>query len=555
VLDDWEVENIFDAEYREGTPIGKKRAKEIRREHEGYWSTGTWDSPNYVKPDPPITEAERLSFQNFCPATTQVYACVLPGEIIRRCVEQIEAGLLDPAGLLDMRELIVDEYQDLNPMDLQFVESLAEGNVRLFVAGDDDQSIYAFRYASPAGIQKFIEHFPGAGDHLLTGCFRCATAIVRAADDLILHASTEDRIPKDLHSLWATAHPAVEGVAHRWRLSTDAAEASAIAESCAKLIEDGLPASDIMLLISDRRILPALKKALQRADVSFQPPKEESWVDKEAGRYMLGLLRVVCSPNDHVAHRLVLGCRHGVGITTCKQIARRVMANNLVFRDLFYEPLTGGNFTGRSLTALERAREALGVIRGWSGDDLLGPRREDLAHLLVEGHPGEELAGWDALTGALPDGTSLRELRDYVWAENSDQRNIQLTSVHERLGLDPPAAQPETGVRVLTMHGAKGLQAKVVFIPGLEEGVLPSAHKVQRPGLVLEGARLLYMSLTRARAAVVMTLAGRRTLVGKSATSQPSRYCSHLGGRFTYRKSGLTGEEARAISQAVQDMG
>ena len=189
VLHDWEVENLFDAEFRWRTHFGKKRAGEIRKEHEAFGSTGEWDAASYIQPDPPISAGERASFAAFYGPTTQTYACVLPGQIVRACVTQIEAGLLSPAELMDMRELIVDEYQDLNPMDLRFVDALAADGARLFVAGDDDQSIYSFRFASPAGIQDFIERHAGAGDHVLTGCFRSATNVVAAGNDLIAHFS------------------------------------------------------------------------------------------------------------------------------------------------------------------------------------------------------------------------------------------------------------------------------------------------------------------------------------------------------------------------------
>ncbi len=145
VLDTWELENIFEAEFGQAYGIRGSRCEEIRREHEAFWSTGQWGPPNYIPPNPPISAGERSQFQAFHPPRTQTYSCVLPGEIVRQCVSHMRAGTLDPVSLLNLAHLIVDEYQDLNPMDLDVVDLMAARGVIPFVAGDDDQSIYSFR--------------------------------------------------------------------------------------------------------------------------------------------------------------------------------------------------------------------------------------------------------------------------------------------------------------------------------------------------------------------------------------------------------------------------
>src|ERR1035441_9277076 len=117
VLDNWELENIFDAEFGATANIGKRRREDIRREHEAFWNTGVWNPANYIPANPPITQVERNSFNWFHGPRTQTYSCVLPGEIVRQCVEQVEANTFDPVQLLGLSHLIVDEYQDLNPVD------------------------------------------------------------------------------------------------------------------------------------------------------------------------------------------------------------------------------------------------------------------------------------------------------------------------------------------------------------------------------------------------------------------------------------------------------
>lgn len=98
-----------------------------------------------MQPDEPISKAERTQFVAFHSQTTQVYSCVLPGEIVRKYVDAADSGSISLEHLLGLEDLIVDEYQDLNPADLRFVDQLASAGVTLLAAGDDDQSIYSFR--------------------------------------------------------------------------------------------------------------------------------------------------------------------------------------------------------------------------------------------------------------------------------------------------------------------------------------------------------------------------------------------------------------------------
>ncbi len=93
VLDNWELEEIFDAEFGVASNIKSKvRREQIRYYHEAHWSTGVFNPPNYLPPDPPITVHESNEFLTFQPLRTQLYSCVLPGEVIRQCVQEIQAG-------------------------------------------------------------------------------------------------------------------------------------------------------------------------------------------------------------------------------------------------------------------------------------------------------------------------------------------------------------------------------------------------------------------------------------------------------------------------------
>ncbi len=316
MLDDWELKNVYDGEFGLAQNIpSKPRREEIRRYYEALWSTGQPNAATYLPPEPPITDDERQRFSLFHQPTSQVYSCVLPGEIVRKCADAAAAGVMDIPELLGIQHLIVDEYQDFNMVDLQFVDQVAEAGIVVFVAGDDDQSIYSFRHASPLGIQRFNAKYPAAGLHSLRHCFRCTPRILHAATTLILNNAAPDRIQKSLVSLYTTAEPPNQGVVHRWRFHTATQEADAIAESCSALIAAGLRPKDILILLATRSpqggLWNVLQDALNHAGVPYEPPKEEGFADTPSGRLVLALIRIVCSrddqglPEDLVALRLV----------------------------------------------------------------------------------------------------------------------------------------------------------------------------------------------------------------------------------------------------------
>jgi len=551
VLDQWELENIFDSEFGQVSGIkSKERREEIRRYNEAFWSTGSYQPPNYIPPNPAITQRENNLFLGFHRPRTQTYACVLPGEIIRRCVEETNAGTIDPVALLNVSHLIVDEFQDLNPMDLEFVYALASRGVTLFAAGDDDQSIYSFRFASPAGIQQIPNLYANRGLHQLNECFRCMPEILAAANHLIAAFPSPNRIPKNSVSLYRNSSPPAPGIVHRWRFGVGRDEARAIAQSCQVLIQAGIRASDILILLSNRRALEGeITTQMDALQVPYATASGEAFIDTDSGRFILSVLRIICNQSDYVAHRSILGLLPKIGIGTCNHLSELVIQNALNYRSIFYDPLPVGVFAGLALKALSRVRAVVASFQAWTPDDTLGNRRNELATVLTNALGTPAAAAWATESGDLPDGLTLREVRDYLWSESDEQRAHVLTSALDRLGTPLPAGTEllPPQIRIMTMHGAKGLSGRVVFIPGLEESMLPGPKRAQFPGLVLEAARLLYVSLTRARAASIVSFASRRTIYGMSQPQTPSRFAAHLNGAFGLRHTGLVDAEIQRI--------
>jgi DNA helicase II / ATP-dependent DNA helicase PcrA len=550
VLDDWELANIYDPEFGVNSRIASKRRRaQIRYFHEAYWSTGLTSPPNYLPPNPPISEHESTLFRNFHRPTSQIYSCVLPGEIVRQCVREMNAGNIEPVQLLQIEHLIVDEFQDLNPMDLDFVDGAVTQGATVFIAGDDDQSIYSFRFADPSGLQTFPSRHTSTKSHTLDECFRCMPEILSAARGLMTNFALPNRIQKNLTSLYRFCAPASNGHVYRWRFLNGAAEARAIAESCAALIQAGLnPAAILVLLNHQPALAGPVTAELTAMRVPFDAGQADHFADGPAGRLAFAILRIVGNRDDYIAHRTVLGLRDGVGVNTTDQIRESVIRNNLNYKDLFYHGLPTGVFTGRLLPALNDARLVCEQIIQWGDDDIFSSRRTDLRNIIEQSVGVDEAVLWQQFTDNLPQAITLKELRDVLSAPTDEQRANTLASVYERLGEEVPVASVvPPRVKVMTMHGAKGLAASVVFVPGLEDQLLPGPKRAPYPGLVWEAARLLYVSITRARAACVLSYVTRRFMNGRTQAHSSSRFNAHLGGAFVQRTQGLNGAEVQQI--------
>lgn len=554
VLDGWELENLFDEEFGRVAGIGRiTRRREIREDHEAFWSTGYHEPrPSQDPPTPPISDDERERFRSFHGPRTQLYACVLPGELVQRCVQMMDAGTLDPAGLLRIEQLIVDEFQDLNPMDLRFVYGMEERGVGLFVAGDDDQSLYSFRYANPEGIQQFTHRFAPVGDHVLEHCFRCTPDVLSAAETLIAANAAPGRIPKQHVSLYAESDPPVDGGFGCWSFDDGADEAEAVAVSCRRLIDAGLPAREIMVLLSNQRALWwQLRDAFVRHDVPVEPPRAAPFKDTEVGRAIFTLLRLAGGTQDYVALRTLLKLRHGVGVGTAADVADTAIAEDLNYRDLFYEALPNV-FSSRGEGALQNARAVCAELLEWSDQDTLAHRTDEFDGIveMILGYMPEE--DWrDEILG-LPEESTLEETMRYLGTEKDDERAQVLAAIDARLGneVEPEETLPER-VRVMTMHSAKGLSATIVFIPGMEEEILPGPRRARFPGQVLEAARMLYVSITRSRLGCIVSYSEQRFINGQVTAHTPSRFTSHLGVAFQSRGGGLTEDRAQEAAAAA----
>jgi DNA helicase-2/ATP-dependent DNA helicase PcrA len=571
MLDDWEQTNVYDRELASGLGCTPSRAAEIRLAHDAQWQTL---NPQFVN-QALITPAEVRGFNAFHSARTNLYCCVLPGEVIYKCVDALQQGALQVNQLPQIDHLVVDEFQDLNACDQEFVRLLSANNTVLFVAGDDDQSIYSFRHANPNGIIQFQTAYPGSATHVLTDCFRCTPAVLGPASQLI--AYNLNRVAKSLRSLHGAATPPVQGRMMVWSFQTAEEEARAIAQSCQELIKAGMTGreDEILILISNRRVqLDMVARELGNLGLPYDPPRGAALTNEnEAIRAVYSLLRVArdnsSRERDYPAHRDMLEVLSGVGSTTAKAVADACISNNQNFRQLFYLATCPAWLCGRSLTAVQRVMAIVQGAGAWSMGDTLGTRSGDITNLLSSQvftsgrNAADSLSISNTLLSSLPAQMTLEEVLQFLAADSESDQQAVLDLVNQRIrGTQPQTQAPvQKRVRILTMHGAKGLSGKVVFIPGAEQGLMPSFRALQATGLLIEQRRLFYVSVTRAMACCITTHAALHSGAQAMALTQRldarltrSQFLNEMGVPSLSRTSGLSQAEASAIVSDVNNL-
>ncbi len=568
ILDDWEQSNIYDSELSYAASCTPTRAAEIRLAHDARWQTLNTAMISQAQ----ITPAEITAFNSFHASRTNLYSCVLPGEVVFKCVEAFTSGSVQLSQLPSIQHLIVDEFQDLNACDQEFVRILTSGGATLFVAGDDDQSIYSFRHADPSGIIQFQQRYPSATTHTLTDCFRCTPAILNPASTLI--SFNPFRLDKNLDPLYLSAVPPVIGKLEVWSFQNADDEARAIAKSCHELIAAGMNGheDEIIILISNRRLqLDLISRELGNLGLPFDPPNAESLIEDKMVRAVYSILRL-CREHenqsqDYMAYRTMLAKLSGVGLVTVKKISDDCIRNNQNFRRLFdLNPLPNW-LNARSKSAISKVAEIANIARDWTlADTILSRTNEINALLTTYALPSRQFqtvaALWYAISTQLPQQMNLGELIQFLETENESDQQLIINKVNSRLGVaQQTVTQAQMKIRILTMHGAKGLSGKVVFIPSCEQEVLPSARALQAAGLVIEQRRLFYVSLTRANAACFLSHASVHTgsqafLLQQRSTVRLTRsqFLNELGVASVNRVDGLSHQEAQSVISDINNL-
>lgn len=478
VADDWEERFVVREDLSRILGVSVKDVKDRLKVLSAAWETGPGIPPAV---DPPLLGALDLDKAR--------YRYVLRAELVFDLYQELGS---DP-GLLrgSYRNIVVDEYQDLNNCDVAVVDELGRRGARLYVAGDDDQSIYEqLRNARPQAIRDFVGHHPGAGDLVLRTCMRCDSQIITLAKEVI--TAEPGRIDKPLER-YTHSGP---GILDILTFEDQFAEARGIADLARKFVDAGVDLDEILVLLrSDHN--GAFSSVIDAAFRAVRVPSiirtaEKSALATKDGRLLLAHLRLLLDATDDLAWRTVLDCaRNGIGEKTVEALHALAAGTRVPFAQAV------------AAVAADPTLIAAGGTRVRDDFAIVSAR---IATVAAAGLAGVEETV-EALSVALPASDDLEAARGELVGLARSYLVLDLADFLVSIALKKEEEQsivPET-VNIMTMHKAKGLDACVVFVAGAEDELL-----IRDPADRDEARRLFYVSLTRAKHALFVSHVVRR---------------------------------------------
>jgi DNA helicase II / ATP-dependent DNA helicase PcrA len=421
--------------------------------------------------------------------------------------------------------LLVDEFQDTNHAQLRLVRELIGPAGNLTAVGDEDQGIYRWRGADLDNVLHFERWFPEAQVRKLERNYRSTQIILDAAGDLVAH--NRKRRGK---RLWTDAGRGEPIELYRARDEMD--EAQWVVRRAGDLARTGVPWREIALLVRTNAQTRALEEELLRTRTPYVLIGGTRFYERAEIKDVVAYLRVLWDPRDELSMaRIMNQPPRGIGKATQRLLEEEAERGGMTvwdlialdkldnlpqksakalraFRDLLVE-LRSDLDSMPALALLEKLLDRSGLLRHYQADDPESQaRRENLEEFLSAAH---ELLARDPANQERPARESLSELLDHI-----------------ALVADLDDWEVERGVAVLTLHSAKGLEFRSVFVTGLEEGVLPHYNAQDRPDDVEEERRLLYVGMTRARERLHLSACRRRRVAGRFQDQQPSPFLDEI---------------------------
>jgi len=417
---------------------------------------------------------------------------------LKRALEQTEEFSLESSYL----HLLIDEYQDLNRCDLAIISALRERGIEIFGSGDDDQSIYGFRYAHPEGIRRFTRDNTPSTPLTLGTCVRCDRKII----DLSLFVANLD--PNRLEKPLEPRTDAGEGEAYILRFQNQYSEASGVAKICKHLIDThGYVPNDILILMrSDRRKVFScvLKNALETQETPVSIRAEETPLNLSEGRIFLAFLRLLAEENDSLALRTLLMLRDNrIGHECISQLYALSSSNGETFSMTAHRIISEPELIPR---LGERIKNELQEIQ-----NVLGRHRTSFESLGDSSEQNGLLDVLRSLTEDVIEDTNMRvEVLSFLESIIEEENPVNHIDLLKALSTSTENMEQELdseSVNIMTMHKAKGLTAKAVIIIAGEDEYIPGRQVGEQEG---DARRLLYVSLSRARNFLVITYCERR---------------------------------------------
>lgn len=431
------------------------------------------------------------------------------------------------------RYVLVDEYQDTNYAQHSIVLQLTKENQRVCVVGDDAQSIYSFRGADIDNILYFTKIYPDTKVFKLEQNYRSTQTIVRAANSLI--EKNERQIPKEVFS--EKERGEAIGV---FQAYSDVEEGDIVTNKIAQLRrEHDYGYSDFAILYRTNAQSRVFEEALRKRSMPYKIYGGLSFYQRKEIKDIIAYFRLVVNPNDEEAFKRIINYpARGIGDTTVGKIIKAATDNNVSLWTVLCDPITYGLTINKNThTKLQGFRELIEQFMTEVAEKNayeIGTaiiRQSGIINDVCQDNSPENLSrkeNIEELVNGMNDFCAMRQ--------EEGNTNVSLIDFLSEVSLLTDQDSDKEGdgekVTLMTVHSAKGLEFRNVFVVGLEENLFPSGMAGDSPRAMEEERRLFYVAITRAEEHCFLSFAKTRFRYGKMEFGSPSRFLRDIDTRF-----------------------
>ena len=436
--------------------------------------------------------------------------------------------------------ILVDEYQDTNLAQVRLVGLLSGPPRNVFVVGDSDQSIYAFRGADITNILEFGSEFANSSTYVLDQNYRSSQSILDAANAVI-----RNNLGRPAKNLWTDREGGTRPI--RYRGADEADEARFVCSEIRRMQGEGsIDWSDAAVFYRSNAQARVIEEELVANDVPYQIIGGTRFYDRREIKDALAFLRAAVNPADEVSLKRVVNLpTRGVGDRSIAKLDALAARDGVSLVDVL-DRLDDADVRGAARGGLQRFRELM-----------------DRAAACVPDGPAAVLES--ALEGsgylqALTDDGSIeaegrRENLEELVGSAADFESCDEFLEQVSLVSDVDEMTDASQVALMTLHAAKGLEFDVVFVTGFEDGVFPHSRSMTEPDDLEEERRLAYVGITRARMRLYLTHAWSRMLHGVTSYNPPSRFLGEIPESLLDDRSPDVGRYRSSWRPATSDWG
>lgn len=428
--------------------------------------------------------------------------------------------------------ILVDEYQDTNPVQYKLTKLLANKYKNIFVVGDMNQSIYGFRQADYKNIVNFEKDYKDCKVIKLEENYRSTNNILNAANSVI--ANNKER--KDL-CLWSEHG---DGVKVKYIRSYDERhEVTIVINEIKKLLENGYHRKDIAILYRTNAQSRVVEEGMLSNNIPYRVVGAYYFYNRKEIKDLIAYLRLIYNTHDEISLRRIINVpKRGIGEAAIKTLESTALLNNTSM----FESLS----TKKELEFKELIEDLIKDSNSMSLTELIDS-------IMEKTHMKEELELDKSLDSELR-LDNLMEFKSITASFEEKEGCVNLGDFLNEISLIADVSdhkESDDEVTLMTIHSAKGLEFTVVFLIGMEEGIFPHANSLLEDNGLEEERRLCYVGITRAKEILYLTNSKRRMLYGKDTMNPPSRFIDEIKSDYIERIDTIKDETQKIASSEM----